>query len=161
MSLSTKLRSTRLILLQQFDNKLMCRLCGTPRRNVIISVILVIQFLRNKDVSKARQLALDQLVAYYGWVMPFGSGAAWTMGRPAKIGGVRRYAKLWLLATGELPTGIHEVPWGQNAGWNNGCGYSSEVNFDLLQPSFLPHGFSGPPAPPVRCDFKGGKVAAR
>lgn len=117
-----------------------------------------------RRISRKRKLALEQLAIYYRWCTPLGSGSNAAMGVSAQTGGVSRYAKLWLLATGELPTGIHEVPWGQNAGWNWGRGYSSEVDYDKLHihPSCVPQrGFSGPPAPPLRYGWKAVKTATR
>jgi len=109
-----------------------------------------------RRISQTRKLALDQLAAYYRWTASRGSGSNAGMGHSALTGGVRRYARLWLLATGELPTGVHEVPWTVfGTRWE-----STEVNYNRLHPSSLPRGFSGPPAPPAKYGMKAVKAAA-
>ena len=84
----------------------------------------------NRRISPKRKAALDQLrLAYL-------NSTTGRIGGTVRAGCVRRYARLWLLATGELPTGIHEVPYGFNLPYKD----STEVDFDALHhvPSSLP-----------------------
>lgn len=91
----------------------------------------------NRRISQKRELALRQLRDIYrdrAMDKPYVSTNA-QMGIGMQAAGIYRYARNWLLATGELPTGIHEVPWGFNPPYSN----SKEVDFDPLHvPSSLP-----------------------
>ena len=85
----------------------------------------------NRRITQKRKLALDRLAKTF---RDLAEGdvryvsANMQMVRGAQAAGVRRYAMNWLLATGELPTCIHEVPWGLNPPHRN----SIEVDYDRL-----------------------------
>lgn len=82
-----------------------------------------------RRIRQKRKLALDRLATAYRATWG-GGGTNAGHAHAIKTGAVRRYARNWLLSTGELPTGIHEVPWPTDSGWTNW--ESTEVDFDRL-----------------------------
>ena len=83
----------------------------------------------NRRISHKRALALEALAGAYR-ATAGGSGQNARTANWVRSAAVRKYAKNWLLATGELPTGIHEVPW--SPGPSSRIWESVEVDFDQL-----------------------------
>ena len=81
-----------------------------------------------RRITRQDEMTLRLLADDYRKTIP-GSGQSMLRVKRSMARGVYNYARNWLLSTGELPQGVHEVPHGR-------C-YITEVNFSdpRLQPS--------------------------
>lgn len=84
-----------------------------------------------RRISRKREVRLWAMAQNYDFVST--RNWAYSMILAQRRGGIYRYARNWLLATGEYPTGSHDIPYHPHVGPQGQPRYDSfEVDFDRL-----------------------------